>query len=58
MRKDTEGTPSVASIFQKKGKDKSFADIKAEYLHAVTDFIIAESYTFTIAASFEFRSLF
>ena len=58
MRKDTEGTPSVASIFQKKGKDKSVADIKMEYLHAVTNFIIAESHAFTSAASFEFRSLF
>jgi len=58
MRKDTEGTPSVASIFQKKGKDKSVADIKMEYLHAVTNFIIAESHAFTIAASFEFHSLF
>ena len=58
MRKDTEGTPSVASIFQKKGKDKSVADIKMEYLHAVTNFINAESHAFTIAASFEFRSLF
>jgi len=58
MRKDTEGTPSVASIFQKKGKEKSVADIKVEYLHTVTNFIIAESHAFTIAASLEFRRLF
>ena len=58
LRKDTEGTPSVASIFQKKGKEKSVADIKVEYLHTVTNFIVAESHPFTIAASLEFRSLF
>ena len=58
MRKDTEGTPSVADIFQKKGKEKSVADIKVEYLHAVTNFIVAESHAFTIAASLEFFSLF
>jgi hypothetical protein len=58
MSAETEWQPSVAGIFPRKAKDKSIADIKMEYIHAVTNFIMAELQPFTIVASPEFLSLF
>jgi hypothetical protein len=55
MGSETAGQQSVASIFP---KAKSMDDIQTEYVHAVTNFIIAESQPFTIVASPEFRGLF
>jgi hypothetical protein len=39
MSAETEWQPSVAGIFPRKAKDKSIADIKMEYIHAVTNFL-------------------
>ncbi len=58
MSAKTEWQPSVAGIFPRNAKDKSIADVKMEYIHAVTNFIMAELQPFTIVASLEFHSLF
>jgi hypothetical protein len=58
MSAETERQPSVVGIFPRKAKDMSIADIKVEYIHSVTNFIMAESQPFTIVASLEFCSLF
>jgi hypothetical protein len=58
MSAETERQPSVVGIFPWKAKDKSIADIKMEYIHSVTNFIMAKLQPFTIVASPEFRSLF
>ncbi len=58
MSAETEWQPSVAGIFPRKAKDESIADIKMEYIHAVTNFIMAELLPFTIVSSPEFQSLF
>jgi hypothetical protein len=50
--------PSVAAIFPRMAKDKSIADIKMEYIHAVTIIIMTECQPFSIVASLEFRHLF
>ena len=56
MSAEIEWQPSVAGIFPRKAKDKSIADIKMEYIHAVTNFIMAKLQPFTIVASLEFHS--
>jgi hypothetical protein len=58
MSTETERQPSVAGIFPRNTKDTSIADVKMEYIHAVPNFIMAESQPFTIVASPEFCSLF
>jgi hypothetical protein len=58
MSAETEWQPSVVGIFPRKAKDKSIVDFKMEYIHAVTNFIMAKSQPFTIVASPKFRSLF
>ena len=43
MSSETTGQQSVASLFPKKPKAKSIDDIQTKYVHAVTNYIIAES---------------
>ena len=52
---ETTGQRSVSHLFP---KVKNMNDIQTEYVHAVTNFIIAESQPFTIVASPEFQGLF
>ena len=58
MSSEMAGQQSVATLFPKKPKTKSIDDIQTKYVHSVTNFIIAESQSFTIVASPEFCSLF
>jgi len=52
---ETTGQQSISHLFS---KAKNMNDIHTKYVHAVTNFIIAESQPFTIVASPEFRGLF
>jgi hypothetical protein len=52
---ETTGQRSISHSFP---KAKNMNDIHTEYVHAVTNFIIAKSQPFTIVASPEFRGLF
>jgi hypothetical protein len=52
---ETTGQRSISHLFP---KAKNMNDIQTEYVHAVTNFIIAESQPFTIVASPEFQGLF
>ncbi len=45
-------------MFPRKAKDKNIADIKMQYIHAVTRFIMTECQPFSNNASLEFRHLF
>jgi hypothetical protein len=58
MSAETEWQPSVAGIFPRNTKDKSIADVKMEYIHAFTNFIMAESQPFTVPGVPQFVSSF